>query len=71
MKIIKTEYAGKPKGCIQSKTEPETVNGNGVERQKKTYTACTWREPKCNLCFCIHKVFWFYSIMMEYISLEY
>ncbi len=40
MKIIKTEYAGKPKGYIQPKTELETVNGNGVERRKRTYIVC-------------------------------
>jgi hypothetical protein len=33
--IIKTEYAGKPKDYMKSKTELETINGNGAERQKK------------------------------------
>ncbi len=40
MKIIKTEYAGNPKDYILSKTELETVDGNGVERQKRTYIVC-------------------------------
>lgn len=36
---LKTEYAGRPKGHIKPKTESETVNGNGAERQKRTYMA--------------------------------
>ncbi len=48
---MKTEYAGNPKGHIQSKTESETVYGNGAERQKRTYMTFIWREPKCDLCF--------------------
>lgn len=51
MKIIKTEYAGNPKGYMKSKTELETVYGNGVERRKRTHIVCIRCEPKCNLCF--------------------
>ena len=40
LNIIKTEYAGKPKGYMKSKTESETVNGNGAERRKRTHMAC-------------------------------
>ena len=51
--MIKTEYAGKPKGCIHSKTEPETVNGTGVERRKETYTAYHKVKSLSGiLCFC-------------------
>lgn len=31
---------GSLRDCIKSKTELETVNGNGAEKQKKTYTVC-------------------------------
>lgn len=48
---MKTEYAGNPKGYIQPKTELETIYGNGVEKQKRTYITFIWREPKCILCF--------------------
>jgi len=33
--IIKTEYAGKPKDHIQSKTEPETADGKVLKSGKK------------------------------------
>ncbi len=60
MKIIKTEYAGNPKDYIYPKTESETINGNGVERQKKKYIVCIWREPTCDLRFYIYIDFWLY-----------
>ena len=38
--IIKTEYAGKPKDYMKSKTELETINVNGTEKQKRTHIVC-------------------------------
>lgn len=40
LNIIKTEYAGMPKDYMKSKTELETINGNGAERQKRTHIVC-------------------------------
>lgn len=37
---MKTEYAGKPKGYMKSKTESETIDGNGAEKLKRTHMAC-------------------------------
>jgi len=42
------------KTIYKPKTELETVDGNGAERQKRTYIVCIWWESKCNLCFYIY-----------------